>query len=182
MIKLTDKQNTTAPTATYPFGNVKDKNGAIPGTPVDKVLLGDAMQFFEKLMDAAGITPNGLPDNEYSGFQLFEALSAFTGGLKRKVISIGAWDMDADATKYVTHGLQASKIRNVSFTIFDDSGNLISINGTGYGASALPEAWQNAAYITTSITLQRTGAGTFDDPSFSSTSVNRGYIVIEYAP
>ena len=34
----------------------------------------DIHQFFAKLMDYAGVTPNGLPDNDYSGFQLMEAL------------------------------------------------------------------------------------------------------------
>ena len=74
MIPITSKSNTSAPDGDYPFGNLKDKVGVNPGTPVDKELLADQAQFFEKIMDAAGLIANELPDNEYSGFQLFEAL------------------------------------------------------------------------------------------------------------
>jgi len=70
---ITDKPNTEAPSADYPFGNIKDTVGATPGTPVNKLTYADFHQFFAKMMDWAEVTANGLPDNEYSGFQLFEA-------------------------------------------------------------------------------------------------------------
>ncbi len=74
MIPITSKPNTEAPSSDYPFGNIKDKQTGIPGTPVNKEVYADIHQFFSKLMDYAGVTPNGLPDNEYSGWQLMEAL------------------------------------------------------------------------------------------------------------
>lgn len=74
MIPLISKPNTEAPNSDYPFGNLRDKSVSLPGTPVNKLVYADIHQFFEKLMDYAGITPNGLPDNEYSGWQLMEAL------------------------------------------------------------------------------------------------------------
>lgn len=40
---------------------------------------GDAVQFFAKLMNAAGITPNNLPDNTTNTFQLFTAFTALSG-------------------------------------------------------------------------------------------------------
>lgn len=78
MIPLQDKVNVDAPDSDYPFGKVRDDNGTGNGTPVDFDFLHDYTQFFEKLMDASGITPNGLPDNEYSGFQLYEAFIKMT--------------------------------------------------------------------------------------------------------
>jgi len=71
---ITDKPNTEAPSGDYPFGNIRDKQVSIGGTPVNKLVYADFHQFFAKLMDYAGVTPNGLPDNDYSGWQLMEAL------------------------------------------------------------------------------------------------------------
>jgi hypothetical protein len=42
---------------------------------VDEGVYGDIHQFFEKLMADAGIVANGLPENQYSGFQLNQALT-----------------------------------------------------------------------------------------------------------
>jgi hypothetical protein len=72
--RITDKPNTEAPSTAYPYGNIRDKTISINGTPVNKMVYADFHQFFAKLMDFAGVTPNGLPDNEYSGWQLFESL------------------------------------------------------------------------------------------------------------
>jgi hypothetical protein len=73
-IKLTDKPDTMAPDSDYPYGDIRDRNGLTPGTPVSREVYADFHQFFERLMDKAGVTHNGLPDNDYSGFQLFESL------------------------------------------------------------------------------------------------------------
>lgn len=73
-IKLTNKLNTAPVSASYPFGNIKDRVGATPGTAVNTVNHADFHQFFEKMMNYAGITHNNLPDNQTNGFQLFEAL------------------------------------------------------------------------------------------------------------
>lgn len=70
---ITDKPNTEAVSADYPYGNIKDTVGATPGTPVNKLVYADFHQFFAKMMDWAEVTANGLADNDYSGFQLFEA-------------------------------------------------------------------------------------------------------------
>lgn len=72
MIRLQDKTNAVAPDSDYPYGNVKDRD-TTPGTLANTQMFGDAMQFFEKMIAESGITPNGLPDNEYSGWQLWEA-------------------------------------------------------------------------------------------------------------
>jgi len=70
-------QNTDAPSSDYPYGRVRDNTGSGNGTPANEKALGDIHQFFAKLMDEAGISANGLPDNDYSGFQLYEALDKF---------------------------------------------------------------------------------------------------------
>lgn len=74
MRKLATKTNVQAPDGQYPYGRIKNNDGSQNGTPVDENTYGDIHQFFEKLMAAAGITANGFPENQYSGFQLNEAL------------------------------------------------------------------------------------------------------------
>ena len=57
----------------YPKGRVRDLNGGA-GTIVNEVLLGDLIQFFQKLIIDAGIVENGNPDNVSNGYQILEAL------------------------------------------------------------------------------------------------------------
>lgn len=78
MRPLADKPNTDAPDSDYPFGKIRDNPGNNTGTPINEVVYGDIHQFFEKLMNAAAITPNGLPENQTNGFQLYEALLKVT--------------------------------------------------------------------------------------------------------
>ncbi len=73
-IKLLDKENVDGEDSDYIYGKIKDDDGTGNGTPVDVKTYGDFHQFFARLMDKAGIVPNDLPDNNYSGFQLFDAL------------------------------------------------------------------------------------------------------------
>jgi hypothetical protein len=73
-LSIIQKPNTSAPTGDYPYGDIRDTQPGIPGTPVNRLVYADFHQFFAKLMDYAGVTPNGLPDSAYSGFQLFAAL------------------------------------------------------------------------------------------------------------
>lgn len=74
MRSLKSKTNVVAPTSDYPYARIKDNPGDGTGTPVNELVYGDIHQFFERLMVKAGIVANGLPDNNYSGFQLEDAL------------------------------------------------------------------------------------------------------------
>ena len=60
----------------YPDGDIKDDTGSNNGTRVNRKSNADLQQFFAKLMRLAEIIPNGLPDNEYVGFQFVEAAAA----------------------------------------------------------------------------------------------------------
>ena len=73
-IALSAKPNTQTPNAAYPYGNILDDTGANDGTPVNALVYADFHQFFAKLLDNAGITANGLPDNFTNGFEYFDAL------------------------------------------------------------------------------------------------------------
>jgi len=75
--KLQLKTNVVAPSATYPFGRIKDDTGSNDGTPVDEAVYGDIHQFFEKLLLDGAVTANNLPENATNGFQYNQALGKF---------------------------------------------------------------------------------------------------------
>ncbi len=75
-IALSAKQNVSAPDATYPYGNIKDNSGLNDGTPVNKAVYADFHQFFARMLNQAGITANGLPENTPNTYQYFLALIA----------------------------------------------------------------------------------------------------------
>jgi hypothetical protein len=81
------KTNVVAPGGNYPYGRVKDNTGGNSGTPVNEALIGDYVQFFERLMATAGISFNELPDNGSDGFQLMIALDTYIKSFAARVIS-----------------------------------------------------------------------------------------------
>lgn len=88
MIKLLSKPNVDGASANYPFGKIRDKTTSTNGTPVNTVVYGDIHQFFEQLMNGAGVVPNDLPDNTTNGFQLFEAFLRYANnGIKTVTLS-----------------------------------------------------------------------------------------------
>lgn len=74
-ISIQGMPNTTIPDSVYPDGQIKDDTGSDDGTPATVLTVGDMFQYFAKTMRDGGITPNNLPDNEYSGNQFFEAFN-----------------------------------------------------------------------------------------------------------
>ena len=74
MRRLVNKDNAAGADSDYPYGRNVDKTATTPGTKLNEEMFGDAIQFFEKLIDESGIIANELPDNEYSGWQLWDAL------------------------------------------------------------------------------------------------------------
>ena len=184
MRPITSLPNTETPDADFPGGRFKNTVGSNPGTRVNEEMTGDWSQFFYKLMTEAGVTPNGLPDSEYSGFQLMTALVKIFGGMRRIVYEIGSWNMDADASKLVSTDVVFSKVRGISFVIINDDGTQIYPNGLTQGSFTPDvEAAAGGANVSgeLSVVMSRTAGGTFDDSSFNDTAVNRGYVIVEFA-
>ena len=98
------------------------------------------------------------------------ALSDGTNTIKVKIISIGNWNMDTTGSVNVAHGLTYANIRMVYAGIrFDDNTATFDINNGG-----------NIQWNTTNVVLTRTGGGTFDAATFSTTPFNRGWVTIFY--
>jgi len=93
--------------------------------------------------------------------------------IKKKVISIGTWDMDTVASVNVAHGLSQmpAKVRNVSVVIIDDTaGTVVDLYNGG--------DWSIGS---TNVTINRDASGFFDgSTSYDDTASTRGWITIEY--
>jgi len=77
MIPLKNNANVdNSDLANYPDGRIKDNQGSGDGTPVNRSVYGDLHSNISKLMRLYDIAPTGLPDNETSGYQIIQALSA----------------------------------------------------------------------------------------------------------
>ncbi len=103
--------------------------------------------------------------------------------IKKKIIEIGDWNMDTDATRLIVHGITASidKFKSVQVTIIADNG-LSSIPLTFNSAAGVAQGSIGSieGIVLKSITLSRTTGGTFDTTNYNATSFNRGFITIEY--
>jgi hypothetical protein len=72
--KISDLTGTVvSPSGTYPFGDVKD---APSGTVVDKKMVTDMLQFFQKMASQTGVTLNSTPDNVTNGYQLMQSVTS----------------------------------------------------------------------------------------------------------
>ena len=99
-----------------------------------------------------------------------------------KTIDIGDWDMDADTTKIIFHGLSVTEwqtIRSISVIIRNDVDaiyykleSLIDVDG--YLAGGVQ------SFTSTKILLNRRLLGFFDSVDFDSTSYNRGWVTVQY--
>jgi hypothetical protein len=67
----------------YPFGDIKDNPS---GTRINRKSNADIQQFFQKLMNGAGITANSLADNTTNGYQLTEAMSKVIGNHAAQIV------------------------------------------------------------------------------------------------
>jgi hypothetical protein len=160
----------------------QDTTNADPVTFTDGVARN--VHDIRKLSIAEATSGSGIAN--YSAF-VFDAfyprMIVDTSSRKRlatKVVEIGDWDMDTNATKTVAHGLGSNwnKIRSFSAIIRTDDDTLVfkldSINTSGVvlGGSAEIDA--------TNITLVRTPGALFDGSDYNSVTFNRGWITIQY--
>lgn len=108
-------------------------------------------------------------------------VNSYTDQIRRKVVEIGDWDMDANQTTTVAHGLTFSKIRNVEGVIRNDADTIFY--SSGYIGASGNVQWTTTTIDATNVTLTRRpggGGGVFDDPAFSTTPFNRGWLIIDY--
>lgn len=97
--------------------------------------------------------------------------------LNEKVVDIGAWDMNGTASVSIAHGLTFATIRSVRVVIFNDAGSNyypLEYDNAGTGASGY------LTYNGANVVLSRQSGRFFDGSGFNDSTINRGYIVIQY--
>ena len=99
-----------------------------------------------------------------------ELKTYITNGYAWKTIDIGAWDMDANGSLSVAHGLTFGFIRSVYAGIRNDAGTLYT-DLISYG---------KVSYDATNIILERNAGELFDSVDYDSVAQSRGYITIHY--
>ena len=98
--------------------------------------------------------------------------------IKEKILEIGDWDMSSDSFVQIVHGVTFSNIRSVTAIIRNDADDKYYKSGHANSVSGESEFWVDEIYAT--IDLVRRISGEFYDAAFSSTSYNRGWVLIEY--
>jgi len=96
-----------------------------------------------------------------------------------KDFEIGDWDMDTAPDKLIAHGLDANTIRRISVVIRSDSATAFYFGNRHAGAWDMLDLVVGY-FTTTNIVLGRRDGGQFDDPAFSDTPYNRGWVTVEY--
>lgn len=149
-IKLQNKPNTIQPgeDADYPYGDIRDEDKAqgIPGTPAKRSVVGDIYQFFERLMDQAGITANGLRENAANGWQYVEALTDYINGL----IEVVAQPI-RDAINVNRSGLNS----NLSRRLTEVNADLSSPTTVTVDISGLANGLENTEFWQVTILIKR---------------------------
>jgi hypothetical protein len=101
--------------------------------------------------------------------------------MKMKVLEIGDWNMDANASVTIPHGLTRTKVRAVKVIVRNDANTAsfdLSMAGNLADPDLLNGGFNNMGNV--SITLVRRTGGQFDSVNYDSTSYNRGWVVIWY--
>lgn len=103
--------------------------------------------------------------------------------LRTKVVEMGDWDMDANVSRQVPHGLaDYKKIRSISGMIRDDADTVyLAIGSASSGIADVSFPANISPSINgTYITVARLAGGVFDGTGYDSTSFNRGWLTITY--
>ena len=105
--------------------------------------------------------------------------SGETGGIavRRKIVAIGNWDMDASGSVDVLHEIATGDIKSVDVVIINDLG--VHSKLAKYTAAGLIDGGIGT-FDNTKIELHRRSSGVFDSGFYDSTSFNRGWIVFDY--
>lgn len=129
MIPLKNNPNVdNSDPSNYPDARVKDNDGSGNGTGVNRSVYGDLHSNISRLMRLYDIAPTGLPDNETSGYQIIEALSALAS--KNDYI----YPLTTNGTTTLSVGIKLSLMKDNEFLICLASANKTTetlIKGTG---------------------------------------------------
>lgn len=109
---------------------------------------------------------------------LAESLKSGAYTIFQKVLPIGIWNMDANATVTIASGISdATKVINVSVLIRNDDATLIyNLLHASTGVECDGLYWAEA----NSIVLSRRTGGVFDGTDYNDRVISRGWVTIQY--
>ena len=123
-------------------------------------------------------TDKGVPEY-YNGSSWVTGMGTQT---VKKRLEIGAWDMDANGSIAVLHGLSATEYltcTNISASILHDTDNIYDFSS----AFRSGQSTDNHLRIDSSnFRITRAEDGFFDNTNFDDATMNRGFITFEYIP
>jgi len=107
--------------------------------------------------------------------------------LQIKQVAIDDWNMVADPTKAVAHGITLSKIIAIWGYVRNDGDTLRFPFGASNGSSQVTmgvrtDVGSVGGADSTNITLIRTTGSSFDSTEYNATTYNRGHIYILHTP
>ena len=104
--------------------------------------------------------------------------------LRKKIIEIGDWNMDADSVVSIAHGLpDFKKIRSLKGVIRNDLDSVcIPFDRFDYSLTAdnNQDFIKFGGVAGGNISISRANAGIYDSAAYDSVGFNRGWITIEY--
>ena len=101
--------------------------------------------------------------------------------LNSKVVNIGVWNMDSTPAVWVYVGVAPLKVRSISVIVMHDNEDIAyNFNAEWWNYAAQTGAKTVAVNSSQQLNLNRLTAGHFDGLGFDSTSINRGFITIQY--
>lgn len=164
-------------------------------TYVNATLYQDLVQTFQKLIDFAGITPNGFFDNEVNGYQLLDGLKSYidkevvvprVGTVRKAIIPINGWDMSTNLEFFIDYPdgfkdkITPYGVTSISAVIrrdFDNSFYNIELAGNNNGDVSDPAGFVYLYSGIAEIHLGIRPGSFFNSSDFSFAS---GFITVEY--
>ena len=127
----------------------------------------------EPIVDADGIAARRM--TEY-----LELNAALVNQQRTSIIELGDWNMDTTTNINVAHGLEYADIIKTEVFIRNDADT--ARDNISVGASAADTTPQGYVGTTdsTNVNIVRLTAGKFDAATYSTTSYNRGWLIITY--
>ena len=113
----------------------------------------------------------------YDGVAWVVLASTVSASLTTVIYEIGGWDMDVSEWMSVPHFIDETKVRRFTVTIQNNSGNIYDFTAD-HKAGQTGTSSVNIQPVV--IQLRRATGGGFDVTTFNGTSINRGWVVIDY--
>jgi len=170
VVYLVDAVTLTAGTPYFSLVDVVDESVAYSDGSFHDTLISHKAQL---------LITGGTTIGNYSAAVRIYSIKEYTGGVKTKVVNIGAWNMDTTDSVIVEIGVVAAKIRGISVVISNDAGSAVfPLNYTNDATGLCDGSWVSIT-ADTRVSLFRLIAGSFDGAGYT-TLANRGYITIQY--